>query len=67
MRLAGQSFSMGITMMVISIMVGNVKITPSVHAQFISSIHVTFIILAALCCIGVYASWSGKKIPRKKL
>jgi EmrB/QacA subfamily drug resistance transporter len=61
MRLAGQSFSMGITMMVISIFVGKVKISPEVIPQFMKSIHVTFIILAILCLVGVYASWTGTK------
>jgi EmrB/QacA subfamily drug resistance transporter len=62
MRLTGQAFSMGITMMVISMCVGNVKISPSVFPQFMRSIHITFIILAILCTVGVYTSWSGTKI-----
>lgn len=61
MRLTGQSFSMGITMMVISIFVGKVKISSEVIPQFMKSIHVTFIILAILCLVGVYASWTGTK------
>ncbi|MDP4206970.1 MAG: MFS transporter, partial [Bacteroidota bacterium] len=68
MRLTGQSFSMGITMMVISIFVGKVKISPEILPQFMESIHVIFIILAALCCIGVYTSWSGirsQKLPAR--
>ena len=62
MRLTGQAISMGITMMVISILVGKIKISPDVLPQFMQSIHVTFIILAILCSIGVYTSWSGGKI-----
>ena len=65
MRLTGQAISMGITMMVISIFVGKVKISPDVLPQFMESIHVTFIILAILCGIGVYTSWTGVKIIRE--
>ncbi len=61
MRLTGQSFSMGITTMVISLCVGKAKITPDVFPQFMQSIHITFIILAILCCLGVYTSWTGTK------
>jgi MFS family permease len=67
MRLAGQSFSMGITMMVISIFVGKVKISHEVIPQFMKSIHVTFIILAILCLVGVYASWTGTKQKSENL
>lgn len=61
MRLTGQAFSMGITTMVISLCVGKAKITPDVLPQFMKSIHITFIILAILCGIGVYTSWTGKQ------
>jgi len=56
MRLTGQAFSMGIAIMAISIMVGNVKISPAVHAELISSMRITFIICLILCLFGVYAS-----------
>lgn len=65
MRLTGQAISMGITMMVISIFVGKVKISADVLPQFMHSVHVTFIILAILCAIGVFISWNGVKIVRK--
>lgn len=56
MRLTGQSFSMGVVMMIISIFVGKVQISYEVHTQLMQSIHVTFIIFAVLCSIGVYFS-----------
>jgi EmrB/QacA subfamily drug resistance transporter len=59
MRLTGQAISMGITTMMISICVGTAKITPNVFPQFMNSIHITFIILAVLCSVGVFASWRG--------
>lgn len=56
MRLTGQAFSMGIAIMAISLMVGNVKISPAVHTELISSMRITFIICLVLCLFGVYAS-----------
>ena len=61
MRLTGQSFSMGITMMVISIFVGKAKLVPAIYPKFMQSIHTIFIILALLCCLGIYTSWKAKK------
>lgn len=64
MRLAGQALSMGLTMMVISMVVGRVKITPDVHPQFMSALHTIFIIMAALCCLAVYTSWHGTQVKK---
>lgn len=66
MRLAGQSISMGIYMMIISIVVGKVKISPDVLPQFMSALHTTFIVMAVLCCLAVYTSWNGTQISSKK-
>ena len=55
-RLVGQAFSMGITTMIISLVIGNQAITPAVSAGLISVIHITFIIFAAICAFGVYTS-----------
>jgi MFS family permease len=58
MRLAGQSFSMGIAGMAISFMVGSAKITPALHGEFIHSMRITFLVFVILCVIGTYASAS---------
>ena len=55
-RLLGQTFSIGIAGMLISIFLGDNKITFDVFPQFITCIRVSFIIFAVLCLIGVYAS-----------
>ncbi len=65
MRLAGQAMSMGITMMVLSMVVGKVKITTDVLPQFMSALHTIFIIMAILCCLAVYTSWNGSQITKK--
>jgi EmrB/QacA subfamily drug resistance transporter len=64
MRLTGQAMSMGITMMVISMVVGKVKITPDVLPQFMSALHTIFIVMAALCCLAVYTSWHGTQVKK---
>ncbi|MDR2292241.1 MAG: MFS transporter [Prevotellaceae bacterium] len=56
MRLTGQAFSMGIATMAISLSVGNKAITPELHAGFMKSFHITFIICTVLCIAGVYTS-----------
>ena len=56
MRLTGQAFSMGIAMMALSLHVGNRVITPELHPMFMQSLRVSFIICAALCLIGAFAS-----------
>ena len=63
-RLVGQAFSMGITTMIISIIIGNRAITPEVSDGLMKVIHITFIIFAVICAVGVYASMargSGKE------
>ncbi len=56
MRLTGQSFSMGIASMAISLEVGNKKIVPELYPEFMDSLKITFIVFLALCIIGIYAS-----------
>jgi EmrB/QacA subfamily drug resistance transporter len=57
MRLVGQMLSMGIAMVIITVFIGRVMITPNVAAQLLTSIHVGFMIFAALCCCGIYFSF----------
>lgn len=56
MRLTGQSLSMGIAIMSISLMVGNIDMSAMPHGKFISSMQITFIICLVLCLFGIYAS-----------
>ncbi|MDU1889721.1 MAG: MFS transporter [Dysgonomonas sp.] len=62
MRLTGQAFSMGIAIMAISIMIGNVQLSSEVHTELISSMRITFIICLVLCLFGVYASSVRKSV-----
>lgn len=60
MRLIGQSLSMGIAMMAISIQIGNIKFSSDVHTELMHSMRITFIICSVLCLFGVYASSVAK-------
>jgi MFS family permease len=56
MRLTGQMFSMGIAMLIISLAMGRVRITPEFYAQFLLSLRWAFIIFTLLCFGGIFAS-----------
>lgn len=56
MRLTGQSISMGIAMMAISLTIGEAALSPELASELITSIKITFGICAVLCLIGVYTS-----------
>jgi len=62
MRLMGQMFSMGIAMIIFSVFIGKIQITPKVHAALLTSIRIAFIVFSALCFTGVFASLSRGKI-----
>lgn len=65
MRLVGQSLSMGIAMMSISILIGDIKFSSDVHTELMYSMRITFIICSVLCVFGVYASWVAKDKTNK--
>jgi len=58
-RLTGQALSMGIAGMAIALQVGNHPIESSIYPQFLQSMHITFMVFAALSLVGIYASWNG--------
>ncbi|MDY6932994.1 MAG: MFS transporter [Spirochaetota bacterium] len=60
MRLTGQMFSMGIAMLIFSIYMGEVQITPESYAHFCDSIGVAFFIFANLCFWGIFASFARR-------
>jgi EmrB/QacA subfamily drug resistance transporter len=60
-RLFGQMLSMGITMFVLSALVGKVKVTPEVHPQFMSSIKISLSVFAVLCVFGIFTSLAGRR------
>jgi len=64
MRLAGQSFSMGIAGMAISFTIGYEKIVPDLHEHFMDAMRIAFAIFLALCLIGTYASSARVKVKK---
>jgi hypothetical protein len=64
MRQFGMTFSMGIVMMSMSILLGKAAITPANHGQFLDSMRISFVIFALMCCGGVFASLARGNIKR---
>ncbi len=59
MRVAGQSFSMGIAALVLAVVVGRHEISAADHVNLMTSIRTTFLIFASLCVVGVAAALIG--------
>jgi MFS family permease len=56
MRLTGQAFSLGLVLLLFSLYIGKVQITPAYYSLFLKTMKVAFSISAVLCFIGVFAS-----------
>jgi hypothetical protein len=61
MRMVGQTLSMAVVMMVFSIIIGRVEITPQHFASFIQSLKVCFMFNTVLCVAGIFASLARNK------
>ncbi|MBI2958206.1 MAG: MFS transporter [Chloroflexi bacterium] len=64
MRLLGQMLSLAIALMLFSLFIGRVQITPSAFPAFLTCIRVAFTVFAVLCFAGVFASLSRGKMHR---
>jgi EmrB/QacA subfamily drug resistance transporter len=62
MRLTGQMLSTGIATLILTIYVGNVQIVPENYSLFLGSEKSAFIIFAALCFVGIFASLARGKV-----
>lgn len=62
MRITGQMFGMVLSLMLFSIFIGPVQITPQYYPLFLKSVRVAFIISAALCFVGIFVSIARGKI-----
>ena len=62
MRTTGMMFSMGMVMIIFSMVIGRVQITPEYYPPFLTSTRIVFIISAFLCSGGVFASLARGKI-----
>lgn len=62
MRLTGQMLSMGISILIFSLVIGKVKLTAEYHAELLSSIKTALVIFSVLCFAGVFASLARGKM-----
>jgi len=62
MRTIGQSFSMGIAMLLFAVYIGGTRITPDTYPLFLKSTRVAFIIFTCLCFGGIFASLARGKV-----
>jgi MFS family permease len=62
MRQIGMVLSMGIAMLLFSLFIGRVQITPEYYTSFLRSVHTAFIISTVLCTGGIFASLVRGKV-----
>jgi EmrB/QacA subfamily drug resistance transporter len=61
MRMVGQMMSMGIAMMLLSLYIGEQKITPATFHGLMHSMKTGFFIFSILCILGIFASLARNK------
>jgi EmrB/QacA subfamily drug resistance transporter len=61
-RSVGQTFSMGITALILSIYLGNVKISSDNLPSFLTGVKVSFLVFTILCFGGIFASIARGKV-----
>jgi hypothetical protein len=65
MRLVGQMLSMGITMLVFAIIIGNHTISETNSPLLLQSAKIIFIILTIICTSGILASLARGRVHEK--
>lgn len=61
-RSIGQSLSMSLTALIVSVFIGNAALSIQTIPQFLISLKVTFLIMSGLCLLGVFASLARGKV-----
>ena len=56
MRVTGQTTSLAISLLLFAVYIGRVAITPPYYPAFLTSMKTAFIVSAALCFLGIFAS-----------
>jgi EmrB/QacA subfamily drug resistance transporter len=67
MRTTGMMLSMGMVMILFSMIIGRVQITPEYYLPFLKSAKIAFTVSAFLCAGGVYASLARGRLRQKGL
>jgi EmrB/QacA subfamily drug resistance transporter len=65
MRGSGQMLSMGITMMILALVVGRVRITPDYYPRFLTAGRISFLVFSLLSTVGVGASLYRGKLRQR--
>jgi EmrB/QacA subfamily drug resistance transporter len=55
-RLIGQMLSMSIAVLIFTLVIGQVQISPAVYGQLLTSVRIAFAVFALLCFAGIFAS-----------
>jgi MFS family permease len=66
MRLVGQTLSMALVMLVFSMVIGRVEISPEYYGRFVDSAKIAFTIFAGLCFAGIFASLGRGRVKREQ-
>ena len=56
MRLIGQTLSMAVAMLILTLYLGRVQITPEQYPLFLEGVRTVFMVFSVLCFLGVFAS-----------
>lgn len=64
MRLTGQMFSMGITMLVFAVILGQHAITAADNLLLLKSARIIYFVLAIICVFGIFASAARGKVHK---
>jgi EmrB/QacA subfamily drug resistance transporter len=62
MRLTGQMFSMGITLLVFAVILGSQPISETTNPLLLKSTQIIFAVLSVICCGGIFASLARGKV-----
>ncbi len=65
-RVVGQALSVALVTLILSVTVGQHQITEADNPQFLTGLRISFIIMAALCALGVLTSLSRGEISRRR-
>jgi len=62
MRMIGQMLSMSIVLILFSVLIGKIEISPAVYPAFLKSMRIAFTLFAILCFGGIFASVARGKV-----
>jgi EmrB/QacA subfamily drug resistance transporter len=63
-RTVGQTFSMGLTSLILIVFMGDIKISSTYHPNFLVGLKASFITFTILCFLGIFASLARGKVAK---